>query len=458
MRRSLRMLLLGLVVGVASFACMKPAGDAAAAGRVPVPGTHAFTAQTALYEVFVRDFSPEGTLQGVIRGLDRIQATGAEVVWLMPIYPVGVKNHKGKLGSPYAVKDYHAINPAFGTAADLHELVDSVHARGMKIILGWVPNHTAWDNVWVTEHPDYYAHTADGKMTVPRDLSGHLTDWTDVAELDYDNPALRRAMIDAMKYWLTTFDVDGFRMDVAGFIPDSFWKEAIPQLRAVRPILLLAEWDDPKMQADGFDLTYPWSSYSRLKAVWKGGPAADFVEKELQDLAQYPDSGGMRMRMTTNHDETAWDAPPVTLFGGPAGARAAYVAMALLPGPPLLYNGQAVESPQKLGLFDKEPVDWNQPDADEARAFYRKVIGLSRTNPSLVNGGLAVVATDAEQDVIAYRRGDVVVLVNARSKPVNATVTAPDLNGARNLLGGGVQHGQTVALPAYGAVVLALAG
>ncbi len=448
---------LGLsLVGLAIFACTEPAVETTPPG--PPPGTHAFTAQTALYEVFVRDFSPDGTLQGVIQGLDRIQGTGAQVVWLMPIYPVGVKNHKGPLGSSYAVRDYYAINPDYGTEADLHALVDSVHARGMKIILGWVPNHTAWDNVWVTEHPDYYAHTADGKMTVPRDLSGKLTDWTDVAELDYENPALRRAMIEAMKYWLTTFDVDGFRMDVAGFVPDTFWQEAIPQLRAVKPILLLAEWDDPRMLADGFDLTYPWSSYGRLKEVWKGRRAADFAEKEVQELAQYPDSGGMRMRMTTNHDETAWDAPPVTLFGGPGGARAAYVAMALLPGPPLLYNGQAVESPQKLGLFDREPVDWNQPHAQEARAFYRQVIELSRTNPSLVNGGLEVVATDAEQDVIAYRRGHVVVLVNARARPVEATVAEPDIEGARDLLGGGVQHGQMVALPAYGAVVLAVAG
>ncbi|MBW3553427.1 MAG: alpha-amylase [Gemmatimonadetes bacterium] len=423
--------------------------------RHPQPGTPAFAARTALYEVFVRDFSAEGTFRGVIGGLDRIQATGAEVIWLMPIHPVGELNRKGTLGSSYSVRDYRAINPEYGTAADLRALVDAVHARGMKLILDWVPNHTAWDHVWVTEHPEYYARNEAGEMTHPRDLEGNLTDWTDVVELEYDNPALRRAMTDAMKYWLEEFDIDGYRVDVAGFIPPDFYREAIPELRSVKPILLLAEWGDLWLHEVGFDLTYPWSSYHRLKEVWHGGRAAGFIEAELEELAGMPE-GGYRMRMTTNHDETAWDQPPVTLFGGPAGARAAFIAMALLPGPPLLYNGQEVESAQKLPLFEKEAIEWSRPGAAETRAFYRRVVDLSRTHPSLTGGGLVIVRTDVEQDVIAYRRGDVVVLVNTRPGPVRVTTGGLTLEGARDLLSGRLQGGDAVDLPGHGAAVLQL--
>src|ERR671911_699310 len=173
-----------------------------------VGAAHAQTADTswvgrsAIYEVFVRDFSPAGTFRGVIEGLDRIQSAGANVIWLMPIYPIGTLNRKGTLGSPYAVKDYRAVNPAYGTEADFRALVEAAHSRGMKLILDFVPNHTSPDNAWVKEHPDYYVRDERGELTVPRDDKGKLTDWTDVSQLDYKNPKLRQAMIANMQYWL----------------------------------------------------------------------------------------------------------------------------------------------------------------------------------------------------------------------------------------------------------------
>lgn len=452
-------LLAGLAVSLPGCA---PRYDVATPPTTPpttaVPATTSsaeFAGRTALYEVFVRDFSAQGDLRGVLEGLDRIEATGAEVVWLMPIHPIGEVARKGEYGSPYSVRDHTAINPDFGTEADLRALVEAVHDRGMMLIIDWVPNHTAWDNPWVTEHPEYYARDAAGEMTVPRDLEGNLTDWTDVVELDYSNPGLRRAMVDAMRYWVREFDIDGFRVDVAGHIPADFYREAIPALRSVReePLLMLAEWGDLWLHEVGFDLTYPWSSYHRLKEVWRGRPAVEFVAEELAELAGMPE-GGYRMRMTTNHDETAWDEPPVHLFGGVQGARAAFVAMALLPGPPLLYNGQEVESPQELGLFVKETVEWDRPGADEARGFYRSVIDLSKKHPSINGDALDLVVTDAEDDVIAYRRGDVVVLVNTRPDPVTVTVERTSIDGARDLLNGRVQRGQTVSLGAYGTAVL----
>lgn len=414
-----------------------------------------WVARSAIYEIFVRDFSRTGNFRGVIAGLDRIKAVGANVVWLMPIYPVGVANRKGTLGSPYAVRDYRATNPEFGTAADFRALVHAVHARGLKLIIDWVPNHTAWDNVWVQQHPAFYVRNDSGGLTVPRDDKGKLTDWTDVAQLDYHNPELRSAMIDAMRYWLVDFGIDGFRVDAAGFVPDDFWREAVPALRASvpRPILLLAEWGDVKMHRFGFDLTYAWDSYGRLKNVWGGSPASPFVRQEVTDLQAMP-AGGMRLRFTTNHDETAWDNPPVTRFSSAAGARAAFVAMALLPGRPLIYDGQEVESPQKLALFERNPIAWNQPHGAAAEAFYRRIVQLTRTDPALVAGDFRAVETSAPDDVIAYQRGDAVVLVNTRPRAVRLVVSGVDLDRDMDLLSNRPQHGNTVALPPYGAVVL----
>jgi glycosidase len=422
--------------------------------RATTPDT-SWVSRSALYEVFVQDFSSKGNFRGVIDGLDRIQSTGVDVIWLMPIHPIGVANRKGVLGSPYAARDYRAINPIYGNAADFRALVDAAHARGMKVILDWVPDHTSPDHAWVKDHPDYYIRNDKGEPSVPREPNGKLTDWTDVVQLDYENPAVRREMIDVMRYWLTEYGLDGFRVDVAGFIPYDFWREAVPALRAAvrRRILLLAEWDDLELHRLGFDLTYAWGSYDRLKAVWQGAPASGFVEGELPDMKAMP-AGGMRMRFTTNHDKTAWDDPPTTIFGRGAGTRAAFVAVALLPGRPLLYNGQEVESPQKLPLFERDTIRWNQPQAREARAFYARVIELARTEPAFISGDFRAVKTSAPKDVISYRRGDVVVLVNARPRAVKVTVAGFDLAGTRDLLSDKTQQGDTIALPAFGAVVL----
>ena len=416
-----------------------------------------WVASSALYEVFVQDFSPRGDLRGVMEGLDRIQATGANVIWLMPIHPVALEKRKGTLGSRYATRDYYAIDPAYGTLQDFHDLIAAVHARGMKLIMDWVPNHTGWDHVWTREHPDYYIRTETGELSVPRGPDGNLTDWTDVAQLNYKNPGLRQAMIAAMRHWLVEFGIDGYRVDVAGFVPYDFWREALPQLRASVPrrILLLAEWADLEMHRVGFDLSYAWDSYSRLKEVWNGAPASRFVELELAELTKMP-PGGMRLRFTTNHDETAWDNPPVFRFQGPAGARAAFVAMALLPGRPLLYNGQEVESPQKLGIFEKEAIVWDQPDAATARAFYRRVMELTRTEPALLATDFRPVETSAPTDVIAYRRGDLVVLANPRNRPVTFSLPGLDLRSARELLTGEAVPAGNMGLPAFGARVLRL--
>jgi glycosidase len=425
-----------------------------AQGVTLAPDT-SWVARSAIYQVFVRDFSPAGDFRGVVAGLDRIETAGADVVWLMPIHPIGAVNRKGTLGSPYAARDYRGFESSFGNGDDFRALVDAAHARGMKLILDFVPDHTSPDHPWTREHPDWYFRNERGEPSVPRDAQGRLTDWTDVVQLDYGNPAVRREMIATMRWWLEEFGIDGFRIDQAGFVPNGFWREAVPSLRAAVPrrIMLLAEWGDLEMHRLGFDITYPWESYHRLKAVWRGAPSSAWVEQELVDLAAMP-PGGLRLRFTTNHDETAWDDPPVTIFQGAAGARAAFVAMALLPGRPMVYNGQEVESPQKLRLFERDPIVWEQPDADSARAFYARVLHLARTHPALRTGALRAVETTAAGDVIAYGRDRLVVLVNARPRDVRFTVSGFEVGGARDLLTDRAQQGATVTLPAYGALVL----
>jgi glycosidase len=456
MRIHLRLVAAFLALAPASPARLQP--EASRAAVVAAKDT-SWVARSVLYEVFVQDFSPSGDFRGVIQGLDRIQSTGADVVWLMPIHPIGVVNRKGSLGSPYASKDFRGINPAYGDTADFRALVEAVHARGMKLILDWVPDHTSPDNPWVTAHPDFYSRNERGEPSVPRDPQGNLTDWDDVVQLDYGNRELRREMIATMRWWLEEFGLDGFRVDVAGFIPYDFWAEAIPALRSAVPrrLLFLAEWEDPEIHRVGFDLTYAWGSYDRLKEVWKGAPASTFVRAELADLPKLP-PGGMRMRFTTNHDKTAWDDPPVAIFGAGSGARAAFVAATLLPGRPLLYNGQEVESPQKLGLFERELVAWDQPHAADASAFYQRVVQLARTEPALIAGDFVEIATSAPNDLISYRRGGIIVLVNARSREVRAKVTGIEVNGARDLLSSRTQRGSRVTLPAYGAMVLRWGG
>jgi glycosidase len=259
-----------------------------------------------------------------------------------------------------------------------------------------------------------------------------------------------------MKWWLTEYGIDGFRVDAAGFVIDDFWREAVPALRAAVPrrILLLAEWGDLKMHTFGYDLTYPWSAYGKLKAVWRGDSAISFVRGEVADDRAMP-AGGQRLRFTTNHDETGWDNPPVILFGGSEGARAAYVAMALLPGRPLLYDGQEVESPQKLRLFEHDPIEWNQPHAEAARNFYHRIVQLARFETAFVSGDFHAIETSAPADVISYARGTDVVLVNVRNREVRFAVQATDLSSFCDLLSRHMQRQDTVTLQAFGALVLA---
>ena len=411
-RPSRRLLVPLVLLALAVAACApdpEPSAPAASADRAPERPR--WVENAVIYEVFVRSFTPEGTFRAMIPRLGELKALGVTTLWLMPIHPVGEANRKGRLGSPYAVRDYRGIDPAYGTAEDFQALVDAVHDREMTLILDFVANHTAWDHPWVAAHPEFYTRGPDGAVPV----APEGTDWTDVADLDYANAALRDSMAAAMAYWVETFGVDGFRCDVAALVPADFWQAAIPRLRALKPVMMLAEAEEPWLHEAGFDLTYGWNTYNALKAVWGGQPADSLYAALAREEGAYP-PGALRLRFITNHDETSWDAAAVRRYGGVDGTRAAMTVAATIPGVPLVYNGQEVASPRRLNLFENEEIDWKANP--ELREFYRGLLALTTSSRALRRGSFEPIAHEADADVLLYAREHeterVVVAVNTR--------------------------------------------
>ena len=283
-----------------------------------------------IYEVFPRNFSKDGNFNGVTARLDELKDLGVDILWLMPIHPLGEKLRKGTLGSPYAVRDYYAVNPAFGTEADLKRLVSEAHRRGLKVILDIVANHTAWDSVMM-EHPEFYKQDANGNVAPP------VPEWTDVAGLNYGNPKLRRYMTAMLEHWIdpATFDLDGFRCDVASMVPTDFWEEARRELARTKPdIMLLAEASKPELLLKAFDADYAWPMHGTLNNVLlNGAPATEFKRSWEESRRQFPQHS-LHMRFSDNHDE-----PRAVARFGVRGALAASALMFTLDGVPLLYNG-----------------------------------------------------------------------------------------------------------------------
>ncbi|MEE4177142.1 MAG: alpha-amylase family glycosyl hydrolase [Bacteroides sp.] len=303
-----------------------------------------------VYEVNLRAFSPEGTLQGVIEGLDHIRSLGVNVIWLMPIHPIGQIN---SVNSPYSVQDYLAVSPEYGSLEDLRQLTDAAHQRGMAVIMDWVANHTAWDHPWIS-NTGWYTTDDQGNIIHPPG-----TNWLDVADLNFSSFPMRKALTEAMKYWLLEANVDGFRCDYADGVPFDFWRTAIEELREIpgRTLVMLAEGGRSDHFQAGFDMTYAWTYYARLKDVFNGQNANVLYTTHTSEFFGVP-QGKQLLRFTTNHDESAWDATPMTLFNGQQGALAASVATTFMGGVPLIYTGQEVGRVNTLPFFSQSPVDW----------------------------------------------------------------------------------------------------
>ena len=365
----------------------------------------AWAASANIYEVNIRQYTPEGTFRAFEKHLPRLRRMGVDVLWIMPINPISRKERKGTLGSYYAVSDYKAVNPEYGDLADFRHLVDAAHRQGFKVILDWVANHTGWDHVWVDQHPEWYKRNGRGELEGYHytDLSDHHEEvWADVLGLDYAKPEVRAGMIDAMSYWLKVADIDGFRCDVAWTLPVDFWDEARTALDRIKPVFMLAEADTPEMQVNAFDMTYDWKLYHLLIDVAKGkADARDLARLYTDPPRRYP-AGAYRMTFTSDHDENSWNGTDRELYG--KGANAMAVLAATLPGMPLVYSGQEDGLNKRLKFFDKDPIAWQRFDR---APFYAGLLALKHRHPALSSameqGNLQVIDT-GNAKVFAFRR------------------------------------------------------
>lgn len=356
-----------------------------------------------IYEVNVRQYTPQGTLNAMAEHLPRLQKMGVSILWFMPIQPIGQLKRKGRLGSYYAISDYTAVNPEFGSMADFRALVQQAHALGMKVILDWVANHTAWDHVWTQQHPEWYLKNAQGDIhSYLYDNGTEIEDWSDVCGLDYKNPSLWPAMTEAMLYWLREADVDGFRCDVAGLVPTPFWEQARAQMEEIKPVFMLAEWADPGLHAKAFDMTYDWSLYEVLKKIAKG--QADV--RDLRTYLEQPDkvypADAYRMTFTANHDTNSWHGHDAEHYGD--AFRAMAVLAATLPGMPLVYSGQESGLNKQLQFFEKDTIDWG--DFQHAD-FYAALLQLKKEHPALRNGatgGALEILSTGQHSVFRFQR------------------------------------------------------
>jgi glycosidase len=382
------------VVLLALFAFSVSAADNRAAARA-VPD---WLREGVVYEIFPRAFSPEGTFKGIIPQLDRLKALGVTVIWLMPIHPTGKEKQKGTLGSPYAVRDYDAVNPDFGTPAEFKQLVSAAHARGMKVFIDIVANHTAWDSNLISKHPDWYTRDAAGKIVPPN------PDWIDVADLDYSSPALRRYMSEMMVRWLRDYGVDGFRCDYASGVPTDFWESLRPELDRVRPgLAFLAESDDPGLLESAFDIDYAWDFYHAMSDALAGRKPASFVREVWEKAAAKYPRGALRLRFSDNHDQLR-----TTGQAGLPAALAASAVMFTLDGVPLLYNGMEVGDTVESAapaLFERAPIQW---EMSERRAhvapYYHALAALRRAHPAFTRGTVRWLANADEARILSFER------------------------------------------------------
>ena len=351
----------------------------------------------SIYEVNLRQFSPGGTFREFESHLPRLRDMGVGILWFMPIHPIGEKGRKGTLGSYYSVKDYYGVNPEFGTLDEFRALVAEIHDMGMYVIIDWVANHSAWDNVLTEEHPDWYMRDNYGNFKPP------VADWWDVIHLDYRNWGLRRYMIDVMKFWVEDVGIDGFRCDVAGMVPLDFWEAARAELEAVKPVFMLAEWDSPAAHRAAFDMTYSWDLASTMNNIGGNKATADAIDAYLGREARSFKRDDYRMLFTTNHDENSWNGTVFERLGD--GVEAFAVLSATLPGMPLIYSGQEAGLDKRLDFFEKDEIRWN---GYRYQRLYTTLLSLKRRNRALWNGEagglLERVYTTADQSVFAFVR------------------------------------------------------
>lgn len=432
--------IIAMISGLLLSACRHKSQEIAAPLAFEKPRVPDWHKNAVIYEVNLRHYLKENTFRAFESQLPRLKEMGIDILWFMPVNPVSVKNRKGDLGSPYSIGDYYKTNPDFGTMDDFKHMVQAIHDAGMYVIIDWVPNHSGWDNPWITEHPEWYTKDKNGNITDPIDYNtGKSWGWTDVADLNYDVPEMRLGMIDALRYWVNETGIDGFRMDVAHGVPTDFWTQCADSLYRIKPLFMLSEGENPDIVNNGtFIADYAWEMHHNLNEIAasqganrKKGP--NVVQGNIKEgdkkiikrnalsidsilakkAAQY--QKGYQMQFTSNHDENSWAGTEFERMGD--GHKAFAVLTATIPGLPLLYTGQESAMDKQLEFFKKDSIAWGDyPYA----GFYKTLFDMKHRNKAMWNGSwggpLVKIATGNEQNIYAFSRekdGDkMVVMIN----------------------------------------------
>ena len=413
-------LIAALGIGLASCTTQKPTTNM----NLPSEWKHT----TNIYEVNLRQYTQEGTFAAFEKELPRLKKMGVETIWFMPITPIAEKNKKGTLGSQYAAQDYTAINPEFGTMEDFKRMVNEAHRQGFKVIIDWVANHTGWDHVWTKTHPEYYL--MDPKTNDFQIASG----MDDIIELDYSKPELRKAMIDAMKFWVTETNIDGFRCDLASWVEVDFWQEARPQLDAVKPLFWLGEFDEIDTPEYGkvFDASYSWNWMHKSKDYYQKSESIQSLKDLLIKYSNIGD-GSQRAWFTSNHDENTWNGTEYEKYG--AIAKPLAVFSATWNGVPLLYSGQELPNMKRLEFFEKDVIEWN--GNYQLADFYKTLLNLKSNNPALRGGdanvGTHFISTTADDKIFEKKKkngnDEVLVVLNLSKEDVTFSITDQNVNG-----------------------------
>ena len=374
-----------------------------------------------IYEANIRQYSEEGSFKEFTKDIPELKKLGVKILWIMPIYPISTTKSKGSLGSYYAISDYTKVNPEFGTLEDFRELVKTAHDNDIYVILDWVANHTGWDHVWLKEHPEYY--TKDDKGEITHTVG---TDWTDVADLNYDNMEMREAMRNAMKYWVEEENVDGFRCDVAGMVPVDFWNKTVKELKEIKPVFMLAEGWEPELLEEAFDMGYSWDTHHKMNDMAKGKANATDWNKRMVQIDSMYAKDDILMNFTSNHDENSWNGTVEERMGA---AKELFAALSYVaPGMPLIYSGQEYDMNKRLLFFEKDTIIKKK---GKFFPLYEKLGKLKNENVALNGGKNAAsyveVATSNDKDILAFKREkqgkEVLFIGNVSGGPVKFSMT-----------------------------------
>ncbi len=377
------------------------------------PVNEAMMENAVIYEANIRQYSEEGTFKAFTKDIPELKKLGVKILWIMPIYPISTTKSKGSLGSYYAISDYTKVNPEFGTIEDFRELVKTAHDHGIYVVLDWVANHTGWDHIWLKEHPEYYTKDDKGQITHTVD-----TDWTDVADLNYDNMEMREQMKNDMIYWLKEEGIDGFRCDVAGMVPVDFWEHTVAELKKIKPIFMLAEGWEPELLENAFDMGYGWDTHHKMNDIANGKANVIEWDKRMAQVDTLYAKDDILMNFTSNHDENSWNGTVNERMGD---AKEMFAALTYLtPGMPLIYSGQEYDMDKRLLFFEKDTIIKKK---GKFFPLYEKLGKLKNNNPALHGGKNAAsymrIKTSEDNKILAFKRekeGNKVVFVANMTK------------------------------------------